>query len=190
MQSLSSSQTPWFDVTRTNQAAEFGCELQLAMYDKLVEWSGKTGGGVVRVLAVPVVIADTLITLAMGVSEVAEDVIKGLANILGSCVFDECDFLLGVQQLLLHTPYDIVTKCVVVLCQTPLNALGSVLLFTIAPSYFNGRIDQIGKKLLGINKEWAETARGELWQKEHAKRIDDTFNWFASLLKRFQCSLK
>jgi len=126
-------QMPKFDITRTNQAAEFGHDLQLAMYGKLFKWSQEGEWVVVRLLAVPVALADALIVLAVAVSTVAEDVIKGLSNIFGGVVFYDYYFLEGLKQLLLETPYDIVVHTGR-LCLMPFTTLIISVNFTISPS--------------------------------------------------------
>jgi len=155
------------------------------MYDKLVEWSGKTEW--VRALALPAVVADALLELAIAVSEVAEDVIKGLANVLGGFIFNKCDFRRGVKQLLLCTPYDIV-KHAVLLCLMPIDAL-SVLFFTIAPSGFNDKVDDIGVVLSRINPKWNKTTRGKLWWKEDRESIQGTQGAFVIFISNILARL-
>jgi len=147
------------------------------MYDTLAGWSEKRGGWV-RLLVLPVVATEALLKVATDVAEIAETIIKALANILGGVFCSKYEFGQGVNAL----SQGIVTILIAPLyfaIVIPWNACMNVVSILLYPQLtFSTRAMDCDRQLSNIKGEdWYSTLRGQSWLttpegREHLKTAE------------------
>ena len=88
-----------FNLEKTNQSVEAAQWLRANLYKQISTHPAVTGQAWRCVIAVPVALANALITVATRIALIVEKLIKGSLNIVGCCLFERCKLLRGCGQI-------------------------------------------------------------------------------------------
>jgi hypothetical protein len=85
------------DISKPNQCESIEKSIKASLYEAVLNTSKNTQW--IRLGGLPLGIAAGILTIAKRVACIVEEFFKGLANIFGCLIFDECSFVRGLKHL-------------------------------------------------------------------------------------------
>jgi hypothetical protein len=98
-----------FDLSVIRLSSDIEHSLKAKSYQSIYQAAeeSKASKRIIKLCGFAIGIASVLLTLAKRIGRIAEGIIKGFINIFGAPFLEEADFLIGLKQLFVDTPFQI-----------------------------------------------------------------------------------
>ena len=130
-----------FNLSHARQSSEIEHAIKARMYKSIYASAEKSKSNKrwIKLSGLGMGIVSGLLTVAKRIARIVESLLKGMINIIGSPFSDHCSAPLGLKQLFIETPFQIVVKLPVSLIMLVFSIPYKTVSFAVSPkSYAQG----------------------------------------------------